>query len=383
MITFVLLAAVLTIAGVALIAVPLLKTKPVEYSPAPWAALAAAGLLVIGSAVLYVRLTNWSWNPKAAEDTPQTMVARLARRLEQNPANLEGWLMLGRSYTQLQEFQLATRAFQRADRLAGGKSAEALIGEAEALARSDEAELDGRAGKLIEQALAVDPNSGKALFFGAAVAMRKGELPLAKERFTKLLALDPPDNIKPLIQKQIDAIDQQMSGGGPTLAAGPGGAAGPAGAAGAAGTAGAARGPGAGAVGAGPTVGTAPSAGAAPAQAADAGARVRINVSLAPTLAQSASGSSPLFVFVRDPSRPGPPLAVKRLESHFPQTVELTASDSMVPGRVFAAGQKVQVVARIARSGNPIGASGDPIGESAYLVGRDGLVNIVIDHVMP
>src|SRR3954466_5646600 len=253
MTTFVLLAAVLTLAGVALIAVPLLKKKPVEYSPAPWAALIAAGVLVIGSAVLYVRMTNWSWNPKATEDTPQTMVARLARRLEQNPDNLDGWLMLGRSYTQLQEFKLATRAFQRADRLAGGKSAEALIGEAEALARSDEAELDGRAAKLIEQALAVDPNSGKALFFGAAVAMRKGELPLARERFTKLLALDPPDNIKPLIQKQIDAIDQQMAGGGPTLAAGA------AGARGAAGPTGAAR-PAAGATG---STGAAGSAGAA------------------------------------------------------------------------------------------------------------------------
>jgi cytochrome c-type biogenesis protein CcmH len=347
---FVLLAAVLTIAGVALIAVPLLKKKPVEHSPAPWAALIAAGVLVIGSAVLYIGLTNFSWNPKATDETPQTMVARLARKLEQNPDNLDGWLMLGRSYTQLQEFQLATRAFQRADRLSGGKSAEALIGEAEALARNDETELDGRAAKLIEQALAVDPNSGKALFFGAAVAMRKGELPLAKERFTKLLALDPPDNIKPLIQKQIDQIDQQMAGGGPTLAAGAPGAA-------------AATGPGA--------------------TQADPNAKVRINVSIAPTLAQSASGSSPLFVFVRDPSKPGPPLAVKRLESHFPQTVELTASDSMVPGRAIAAGQKVQVVARVARSGNPVGASGDPIGESAYQVGQDGLVNIVIDHVMP
>jgi len=378
MMTFVLLAAVLTIAGVALIAVPLLKKKPVEYSPAPWAALIAAGVLVIGSAVLYARMTNWSWNPKATEDTPQTMVARLARRLEQNPDNLEGWLMLGRSYTQLQEFQLATRAFQRADRLAGGKSADALIGEAEALARSDEAELDGRAARLIEQALVVDPNSGKALFFGAAVAMRKGELPLAKERFTKLLALDPPDNIKPLIQKQIDQIDQQMAGGGPALAAGAAGAPRAAGPTGAAGSTGAART--AGSAGTG-SMGAAGSAGAAP--AATTGASVRINVSLSPTLAQSASGSSPLFVFVRDPSRPGPPLAVKRLESHFPQTVELTTSDSMVPGRAIAAGQKVQVVARIARSGNPVGASGDPIGESAYQVGRDGLVNIVIDHVMP
>ena len=344
MITFVLLAAVLTIAGVALIAIPLLKKKPVEYSPAPWAALIATGILALGSTVLYLRWTNWSWQTTVTDDSPQTMVARLARKLEKDPQNLEGWLLLGRSYTQLQEFQLATRAYQRADRLAGGKSAEALIGQAEALARSDETELDRRAGRLIEQALALDPNSGKALFFGAAVAMRRGELPLARERFTKLLALDPPDNIKPLLQKQIETIDQQLAGGAPT--------GGPAGQ---------------------PQV----------AAATDSAAKVRINVTLAPTLAQSASGSSPLFVFVRDPQRPGPPLAVKRLDSHFPQTVELTASDSMMPGRAIAAGQKVQVVARIARSGNPVGASGDPFGESAYLVGRDGLINIVIDHITP
>jgi len=67
----------------------------------------------------------------------------------------------------------------------------------------------------------------------------------------------------------------------------------------------------------------------------------------------------------------------------FPQTIELTSSDSMIPGRAFAAGQKVQVVARIARSGNPVAASGDPFGEVAYLVGQDGLVNIVIDRVTP
>ena len=344
MITFVLLAAVLTVAGVAVIAVPLLKKKPVEYSPAPWAALIATGILAVGSTVLYIRLTNWSWQTKVAEDSPQTMVARLARKLEKDPQNLDGWLLLGRSYTQLQEFQLAVRAYQRADRLAGGKNAEALLGQAEALARGDENELDRRAGRLIEQALALDPSSGKALFYGAAVAMRRGELPLARERFTKLLALDPPDNIKPLLQKQIDSIDQQLAGGAP---------------------------------------GPAPAGQPPVAAATDPAAKVRINVTLAPTLAQSAAGSSPLFVFVRDPQRPGPPLAVKRLDSHFPQTVELTASDSMMPGRAIAAGEKVQVVARIARSGNPVGASGDPFGESAYLVGRDGLINIVIDHVTP
>ncbi len=345
MTTFILLAALLTVAVVALVAVPLLRKQPAEYSPAPWAALIATGILGIGSLVLYMHWTNWSWQVKDTDYNPQTMVARLARKLEQQPDDLNGWLMLGRSYTVLQQYQLAVRSFQRADRLAGGKSAEALVGEAEALALNDESELERRAGRLFEQALAMDPENGKALFFGAAAAMRRGELPLARERFQKLLALNPPDNIKPLLQKQIEAIDQQLASGG--AAAPPGGA---------------------------------PQQVAA---ASDTAAKVRINVTLAPSLAQSAAGSSPLFVFVRDPQRPGPPLAVKRLDSHFPQTVELTALDSMMPGRAITAGQKVQVVARIARSGNPVGASGDPFGESAYMVGRDGLVNIVIDRVTP
>ena len=107
-----------------------------------------------------------------------------------------------------------------------------------------------------------------------------------------------------------------------------------------------------------------------------------MNVTLAPSLA-AAVDASPLFVFVRDPAHPGPPLAVKRLESRFPQVVSLAASDAMIPGRAFAPGQSVQVVARIARSGNPVGASGDPLGEVTYQVGRDGLVSLVIDHLTP
>ena len=109
---------------------------------------------------------------------------------------------------------------------------------------------------------------------------------------------------------------------------------------------------------------------------------MRVNVTLAPSIARVSAGGS-LFVFVRDPQQAGPPLAVKRLESHFPQTVALTPADSMIPGRLFSAGQNVQVVARIARSGNPVGASGDPFGEVSYRVGKDGLVSLVIDRLTP
>jgi cytochrome c-type biogenesis protein CcmH len=294
-------------------------------------------LLVAGGSVLYVLWSNWKWHQASEADSPQTMVARLARRLERDPQNLDGWLTLGRSYLVLQEYPLALRAFERADRLSGGKSAEALIGEAEALALSDESELAGRAGRLIEQALVLQPGSGKALFFGAAAAARRGDLPLARERYAKLLAMNPPESIRPLIEQQVSALDEKLAG-----AAAP--------------------------------VPDAPAAGIA-------GAAVRVNVSLGARLAAGAPG--PLFVFVRQPGQGGPPLAAKRLEGHFPQSVVLTPADAMIPGRTFGAGQEVEVVARLARSGNPVGAKGDPYGQIRYRVGQDGVVNIVIDQLTP
>ena len=265
----------------------------------------------------------------------------LARQLERHPQDVPGWLMLGHSYTVLQEYPLALRAFERADRLSEGKNAEALTGEAEALTLSDDTELDGRAARLIERALVVAPDSGKALFLGAMVAARRGDLPLARQRFTKILALNPPDNIRTILVQQIAAIDTRLAG---------------------------------------------PGAPAAPATSATPGApgtaAVRVRVTLSPRL-NPQTGNFPLFVFVRNPQLAGPPLAVKRLSSHFPQDVELTAADSMIPGRVIGAGTTVEVVARIARSGNPVGASGDPFGELTYTVGQDGQGSLVIDRLMP
>ena len=345
MITFVLLAAALTMASVLLVAIPLLRRSASGSPGAPWTALTAAGLLVVGSAALYVTWSKWPWHTAAAAaDSPESMVARLARRLEHDSGDLNGWLMLGRSYIVLQEYPLAVRAFGRAVSLSGGKNAEALTGQAEALALGDESELDGRAGRLIEQALALEPDSGKALFLGAAVAARRGDLPLARERFAKLLSLNPAPEIRPIIEQQISAIDEKLA--------------------------------------ASPAKAAAVQQGRSAAGARDATPVVRVNVTLAPSLG-SVAGAAPLFVFVRDPAQGGPPLAVKRLESHFPQSVALTPADSMVPGRAFAAGQSVKVVARIARSGSPVGVSGDPFGEVTYQVGHDGLVILVIDRLTP
>jgi cytochrome c-type biogenesis protein CcmH len=157
----------------------------------------------------------------------------------------------------------------------------------------------------------------------------------------KLLALNPPETVRPILEQQLSALEQRIAAGGSAAASPPGVVA-----------------------------------------AAAPGPVVRVNLSVAPSLAARASGA-PLFVFVRNPGQGGPPLAVKRLDSHFPQTVNLSAADSMIPGRAFSAGQSVEVVARIARSGSPMGASGDPFGQVTYQVGRDGPVSLVIDRLTP
>jgi cytochrome c-type biogenesis protein CcmH len=342
MTTFILLAIVLTITAVAVVAVPLLRRSSVVPTPATLAAFTAAGLLILGAAGLYASLSNWSWRTPAAGDSPQGMVSQLVRRLEKSPNDLEGWLMLGRSYAVLEQYPLAVRAYQRADRLADGKNAEALVGMAEALVIQDDSQLVGTAGQYLEKAIELDPKSSKAQFYGAAAALRRGDLPLARKRFTNLLALNPPQNVRPILEQQIAAIDQRLGGAPPDSAPSAGG---------------------------GATAGTTPP--------------VRVKVTLSAKLSASVPSSAPLFVLVRDPRQAGPPLAVKRLTSSFPQTVELTTSDSMLPNHTFSAGQLVEVVARVSRSGSPIGVSGDPFGLAAHRVGAGGVVDIVIDHVTP
>jgi cytochrome c-type biogenesis protein CcmH len=117
--------------------------------------------------------------------------------------------------------------------------------------------------------------------------------------------------------------------------------------------------------------------------AGSAAARVRVTVQLGKGLKLSDFESAPLFVLARHPGEPGPPLAVKRLPARFPQDVELTAADAMLPGRELVAGDTIEVVARLSRSGAPTASGGDPFGMIRYAVGKDARLSIVIDQITP
>jgi cytochrome c-type biogenesis protein CcmH len=341
----------MVLALAALLAVPLLSRRP-PTPQSPKTALVVLIVLAAGACGLYMTFSNWNWSSAAtaaAEGSPQSMVATLARRLARDPNDLSGWLLLGRSYSVLaerapEETPLAIHAYERANELAKGENVDALLGLAEALVAQDDSQLAGRAGDLVDKALTLDPHSPKALFYGAASAIQRRQLPLARERFTTLLAQNPPDNVRPIIEQQIKAIDQALGAAAP-----------PAG----------------------------PATDAGVPLAGGASARVRIHITVAPTLKSDEKGDAPLFVFVRDPGAAGPPLAVKRLPAHFPQTVELSSADAMLAGHGMQVGQNVEIVARISGSGGPLARTGDPFGSVAYHVAATGAVNVVIDRLTP
>ena len=330
MLAFVLIAGSLAAGAAVLLLLPLMRQRA---DARPAAGLAASGVLLallLGGAGLYAAFSSYSWvDAPSVADTPAAIAAKLAKRLAAEPENLDGWLMLGRTYQTLEQFPLAVRAYQRADRLANGQNAEAIVGVAESLLAQDFEQLRGAAGHLFERALLIEPNNPKALLYGAFAALSRGEGPVARERFTHMLTLNPPPQIRDIIEKQLGVLDN------------------------------------------------------APAVPVADGAKVSVHVTLAASLAGKVPAGASLFVAARDPKSPGPPFAVKRLPAAFPVDVELSAADAMLESRRIAAGQQLEVVARIALGGKPTATSGDPFGQVSYHVGKDGRLNIVIDRLAP
>ena len=100
--------------------------------------------------------------PGMTQQGIEANVAALAKRLEQNPGDAEGWAMLGRSYLSLEKYSEATNAYAKAAAL---KTDDAdLLGDyAFAMAMANGRQLQGQPLELINKALQLDPKNPKAL----------------------------------------------------------------------------------------------------------------------------------------------------------------------------------------------------------------------------
>lgn len=118
-------------------------------------------------------------------------VARLRQRLESEPGNVEGWMLLGRSYMTMERPAEAAEAFRKAVDGGAGPTASAFF--AEALVISHGGGVTEEAAQAFEIALADNPLNPKARYYLAMARAQRGDLKGALDGWIDLVALSPSD----------------------------------------------------------------------------------------------------------------------------------------------------------------------------------------------
>ena len=359
MAVFAAIAVLFTLVTVGIVAWPLLRSGGTGH---PIAALLTALAIPATVVLVYLLVSQYDWRTPvagtaatasagagAAAGSMEEAVASLERKLQAAPADEEGWILLGSSYLSLNRPADAASAYQRALDLSGGSSVDARLGVAEARIVLDPASLSGPVGDEIEAVLKAEPRNPKGLWYGGLLSLARGQPERARERWRALLELSPPEQVRQIIETQLAELD---GGAAPGDRSAPNSAS--------------------------------PPAVASPVDVANP-ASISIAVSVSEAVRAQISASAPLFVFVRDATTGGPPLAViRRQASELPVTLQISDADIMLPGRSLANVAAAKLVARIANGGNPIAKPGDVYGEAQWQRGaaNGNPVVIVIDRVV-
>jgi len=325
-------AAALCAVALAFLLVPLWRQRK---ATGQWSisALAVALLTVPLAFALYLNVRTWQ--PEVLEQRAQEsqLVARLAERMAQNPDDLEGWRLLGRSYLSLGEYGAARQAFEQVWRRTPNPDNELKLSLAEAYVLEDQSSLAREPGQLVEEVLAEEPSNRRALWYGGQRALGLGDEAAARVRLGRLLELGVPEEIGQIIRAQ---LAQLPSGGG--------------------------------------------SEGD---PAAEDGPSIAISVKLGESVsADTLGGDAALFIFARTPGGGPPVAAVRAPASAVPGEFVLSDRDAMLPGRSLADFEELNLVARISPSGQALEQSGDLYGERLYRPGDGDAVELIIDKVV-
>lgn len=319
---------------------PQARRRGLGYGLATAFPLAAFGLyFLLGNPAA---LTAHPGNPAAAGGGHDfaALVERVERKVEADPDDAEAVLMLAKSYGVLQRWPDAVRVYEKAAALLPGDAA-VLSGYAEALAMSNGGALNDTVMGWVRRALAADPDDMKGLELAGFHAMDGKDYAQAHAYFSRLHAQLPPE--LPYAQDILGVREE------------------------------AAR-----------LAGLAPERQPSPkAQAGQAAARIAGRVDIVPTLRAQLQADDVLFVFARAAAGGPPVAAIRARAGDLPLDFTLDDGTAMNPGNALSAHERVNLVARISKSGGPMAAAGDLEGElNDVAVGAHGVL-VLIERVRP
>ena len=246
----------------------------------------------------------------------------LIAHLQQNPSDLQGWLMLGKSYVFLQDYPKAAQVFAKLYQLQP-ENLEVILNYADNLAMSRDGQLAGEPAALIEKALTLEPNNNEALWLAGMAKMELGDYQQALNYWQKL-ANQLPADAEGLGQVQAMIAE-------------------------------------------------------ATAQANTPKTEIAVKVTLDATL--KAEANQTLFVYAQAVTGPKMPLAIVRKQvSDLPLSINLNDSMAMQPNLHLADFKQLKIIARISKTGDASTQKGDLIGSTEISLPISQPVSITINQ---
>ncbi|WLS80106.1 c-type cytochrome biogenesis protein CcmI [Erwinia pyri] len=228
--------------------------------------------------------------------------------LQNDPQNVNDWLMLGRIGMVLNNAATATQAFQHAMQLAPNDP-EVKLSYADVLTRSPDPQDNRQAAVMLNEMVKSDGSNLRVLSLLAFNAFSQQHYPEAIAVWQKMLQLLPADDKRVvMIQRSIEQAKTESGKQNSHLA---------------------------------------------------------LSVSLSPEAEKMLPADGVLYISVADGVSPVP-VAVKKLPvGHFPLSLTLDDSNAMMPQRLLSAQQQIQVRVRLSRDGSANPQPGDWFGLSA------------------
>lgn len=285
-------------------------------------------------------------------ETLRDAVAKLQARVQEQPEDVESWVMLGRSHYFLQQYKEASGAFAQASKLLNDEDPDILADYADTLAMANERNMLGLPYQLLQKALSIKPGHEKSLWLAGVAAYQAQDLKSTLGYWEQLLLVFPRGSEE--FMQMLDNVNEIRA-----------------------------------------TLGLDVSGGMAgngvenPAAIADEGNAMQASISgsvrLDDALLSQAAPTDTVFVFARAASGPRMPLAILRMQvQDLPMNFTLDDSMAMSPQMKLSSFEQVVVGARISKAGDAMPRSGDLEGSFGPLtVGDAGSVELVINRVVP
>jgi cytochrome c-type biogenesis protein CcmH len=339
------------------------QIKP--QKPAVWTAIFVLVAVPLSTLGLYAGLGEpVALDPMSAKAPQQAspmemlkMAENLAQRLEEKPDNLQGWVMLGRTYRSLEQFDKSIQAYDRALKLSADD--DLSLERVEVIAMKTQGNFEGEPWRVIRDILQRDPQNYGALLMAGSASFSHNKYEDALNFWLaarKTLDAQNPD--LPELDNAIASVQEKLGIKPGSMAAGQAVASVPA-----------------------PASSAVPAAGAS-ASANPAGS-VSGQVTLSAALKSKAGPSDVVFVYATPANGERMPLAIfKTTVAQLPLSFRLDDSTAMSPERKLSSAAEVFVKVRVSKSGNAMPQSGDLSGALGPVkVGAKGLSLEIKDQV--